>query len=228
MTFEELYKKLLEETIKTGKSPKILPEYDKYHIDCLLHPDKYPPVLSLGKNLWNDKEKGQAFDGCIFDAIVLNEKNEYVIDKDRCTGCAICIDECKGEVLTASKDVLPALHSIRNSKGPVYALIAPAFIGQFSQEVTPGKLRRAFKEIGFDGMVEVALFADILTLKEALEFDQNIVSNEDFQLTSCCCPLWIAMIRRIYHELIPHDCKWSNCKAYTSRSNHYFYWTLFG
>ena len=53
-------------------------------------------------------------------------------------------------------------------------------------------------------MIEVALFADILTLKEALEFDQNILQESDYQLTSCCCPMWIAMIRKIYHELMPH------------------------
>ena len=53
-------------------------------------------------------------------------------------------------------------------------------------------------------MIEVALFADILTLKEALEFDHNILNESDYQLTSCCCPMWIAMIRKIYHELMPH------------------------
>lgn len=53
-------------------------------------------------------------------------------------------------------------------------------------------------------MVEVALFADILTLKEALEFDLHIKKEGDFQLTSCCCPVWIAMIRNIYEELMPH------------------------
>ena len=53
-------------------------------------------------------------------------------------------------------------------------------------------------------MLEVALFADILTLKEALEFDKNIRTEADFQLTSCCCPMWIAMIRKVYNELMPH------------------------
>ena len=53
-------------------------------------------------------------------------------------------------------------------------------------------------------MVEVALFADILTLKEALEFDRHVQHTGDYQLTSCCCPIWISMIRRIYHELMPH------------------------
>ncbi len=83
-------------------------------------------------------------------------------------------------------------------------MIAPAFISQFSSEVTPGKLRSVFKHLGFAGMVEVALFADILTLKEALEFDKNILHEEDYQLTSCCCPMWISMIRKVYHELVPH------------------------
>ena len=70
--------------------------------------------------------------------------------------------------------------------------------------VTPGRLRSAFKALGFAGMVEVALFADILTLKEALDFDELVRSEEDFLLTSCCCPIWIAMIRKVYGSLTPH------------------------
>lgn len=58
-----------------------------------------------------------------------------------------------------------------------------------------GKLRTALKCLGFTGMLEVAVFADILTLKEALEFDKNIRDETQFQLTSCCCPMWIAMIK---------------------------------
>jgi len=37
-----------------------------------------------------------------------------------------------------------------------------------------------------------------------LEFDKNILTEQDYQLTSSCCPMWIAMIRKIYKELIPH------------------------
>ncbi len=53
-------------------------------------------------------------------------------------------------------------------------------------------------------MVEVALFADLLTLKEALAFDRHVHTDGDFQLTSCCCPVWIAMVRRVYRQLMPH------------------------
>ena len=96
------------------------------------------------------------------------------------------------------------MKAVREAKGPVYMMIAPAFLGQFGEDVTPGKLRTAFKALGFTGMVEVALFADILTLKEALEFDSHVKQKGDYQLTSCCCPVWIAMIRKSYHELMPH------------------------
>lgn len=94
------------------------------------------------------------------------------------------------------------LHS--EKKVPVYMMVAPAFFGQFSENVTPGKLRKAFKMLGFTGMVEVALFADVLTLKEALEFDRHVQEKGDFQLTSCCCPVWVAMIRKEFRELTPH------------------------
>ena len=62
------------------------------------------------------------------------------------------------------------LNIIQDESSLIYAMVAPAFLGQFSQDITPGKLRSALKFLGFNGMVEVSLFADILTLKEALEF----------------------------------------------------------
>ena len=46
----------------------------------------------------------------------------------------------------------------------VYALIAPAFMGQL-ERVSQGAIRAALKRAGFSGMVEVAVFADILTFE---------------------------------------------------------------
>jgi iron only hydrogenase large subunit-like protein len=203
-TFEELYRRLVQDSFDESSSPLDPKDYDPHHLDCLLHPDKYAPVLKIGDCKCPPDEPTACCESCIFDAIRPDEDGKIIIDKDLCVGCHSCVDNCKHENLTASRDILPALHAIRTAKGPVYALIAPAFLGQFTSEVTPGKLRTAFKKIGFAGMIEVALFADILTLKEALEFDKNINTETDYQLTSCCCPMWIGMIRRVYHELMPH------------------------
>ena len=104
--------------------------------------------------------------------------------------------------INLTKDANEALKILKSGKDLIYAMIAPAFLGQFSDKVTPGKLRTALKYLGFTGMVEVSLFADILTLIEALEFERNINDESDFMLTSCCCPMWISMLRK--NNLLSH------------------------
>lgn len=207
-TFNELYDRLVKASVK-NKAPQELEkireeEFDPHHLDCLLNPEQYAPVIRIGECTCSDSSQAACEGKCLFDALYRDEKGNVEINKDLCVGCSACIDSCQAKKLTASRDILPALAAVHDSKAPVYAMIAPAFISQFSKDVTPGKLRTAFKQLGFAGMVEVALFADILTLKEALEFNKNIVKETDFQLTSCCCPMWIAMIRKVYHELMPH------------------------
>ncbi len=199
-TFQELYEDLLRQKVSVEEP---LPrEYDPKHLDCLLHPEEYAPVIST--DTCTDCFERACQKSCIFDAIETGKEGELFINPSRCEGCAACIDACKSNHLAASKDVLPAMRAVRNASGPVYLMIAPAFSGQFRGHVTAGKLRSACKALGFTGMVEVALFADILTLKEALEFERHVREPGDFQLTSCCCPVWIAMIRKRYHELLPH------------------------
>ena len=74
---------------------------------------------------------------------------------------------------------------------------------------SPMELAKFYSDNGADELVFYditasaegrALFADILTLKESLEFDKHVNSEKDYQLTSCCCPMWIAMIKKIYNE----------------------------
>lgn len=203
MTFEELYRTMLKQAVEKGSVQADDLEASAGHLDCLLHPQDHPLVWPLNPCTC-PKEETHCAAACLFDAIVRRDDGTLAVDPDRCSGCGACIQACQSGNLTASRDVLPALDAVKHAKGPVYALIAPAFLGQFSTVVTPGRLRSAFKLLGFTGMVEVALFADLLTLKEALEFDRNIHTETDFQLTSCCCPMWIGMIRKLYHELMPH------------------------
>jgi len=204
----ELYQKLILETIDGTPIEELeknyQQQYDSDQLDCLLHPEKHPPVWHLGECTCSKEQKESCVNTCPFDAIRPNEKGNIQISAKDCVGCSLCIDHCPGQKLITSHDIIPALKAIRSNAGLTYALVAPAFLGQFSKEVTPGKLRTALKKIGFDGMIEVSLFADILTLKESLEFNKNVKKETDYQLTSCCCPLWIAMIRKIYNDLMPH------------------------
>lgn len=206
--FNELYKRLTKASINNNLESEINKvknsQYNPHDLDCLLNPKKYSVVIRTGNCMCDGKQKNSCLEKCFFNALYKDENGNVSIDDTLCVGCHECIDNCKAKKLTENREILAVLEAIHNSDVPVYAMVAPAFINQYSKEVTPGKLRMALKKLGFTGMLEVALFADILTLKEAFEFDKNIVNEKDFQLTSCCCPMWIAMIRRVYKELVPH------------------------
>ncbi|NLI21335.1 MAG: 4Fe-4S binding protein [Clostridiales bacterium] len=203
MTFEELYRRMLRQAVSGADKVPLPEDVNPHQLDCLLHPETCAPILRIAdcRDCGPDPACAAV---CLLRAVKRGPDGNVHIDPTLCAGCASCVEACQSGALTASRDALPALSAIKHAKGPVYALIAPAFHGQFAADVTPGRLRNAFKSLGFQGMVEVALFADILTLKEALEFDRNILTEEDYQLTSCCCPMWIAMLRKVYHELMPH------------------------
>ena len=82
----------------------------------------------------------------------------------------------------------------------VIAIVAPAFIGQFSGQVSPGKLVSAMKALGFDQVVEVAIGADMCTIEEARDFMEKVPTQQDYMATSCC-PAWHSMI----HKLFPSE-----------------------
>lgn len=209
-TYEDIFQKLvraayqgnINETIEAirqeGRS-------DQEKLELLLHPENLAPVIHLRKDdCACSNESTPCEVACLFSAIERNEKGQIRISPEACLGCARCLESCQSGHLVDRKDFIPLFEELSTRKHPVYAMIAPAFVGQFSSEVTPGKLRSAFKKLGFYGMMEVALFADILTLKEAFEFDRAIHEDQDFMLTSCCCPMWVAMIRKTYDTLVPH------------------------
>jgi iron only hydrogenase large subunit-like protein len=141
---------------------------------------------------------------CPFDAIIVdNEKNTTVIDEDKCTDCGFCVEACPNGAIVDRVEFIP-LFDLLKSKKPVIAAVAPAIIGQFGDNITIDQLRTAFKKIGFTDMVEVAFFADMLTLKEAIEFDHFVKKEEDLMITSCCCPMWVAMLKRVYNDLVKY------------------------
>lgn len=141
---------------------------------------------------------------CLFNAIEKDEAGEVVIKDDYCVHCGDCIQICPYDNLVDKKEFIPLIEVLQDRTVPVYAITAPALTGQFGPDVTMGKFRAALKRLGFYGMVEVALFADILTLKEALEFDIHVQKEGDFVLTSCCCPMWWGMIKKVYGQLVSH------------------------
>lgn len=190
MKLEELFRRVADKQDQQKKeNGEVGKDTDervwRNELDCLLDLEKSREKIN------DDNEQNQM--DCLSDIEKENERAAISIQQPDWV-----------HALEPGKDACESMRAVNENGGAAYALVAPAFLGQFREEVTPGKLRSAMKALGFTGMVEVALFADVLTLKEALEFERHVHKKGDFQLTSCCCPVWIAMIRKEYKDLMPH------------------------
>ncbi len=150
----------------------------------------------------DNKVKFPCIKACPFDAIYFDkESNSTVIDDDKCINCGFCIDSCKNGRILDLVEFIPVIDLIKENK-TVIAAAAPSIIGQFGNDVTLDQLRSAFIKLGFTDMIEVAFTADMLSIKEAVEFDKHVKNEDDLLLTSCCCPMWVGMIKKVYSELI--------------------------
>ena len=141
---------------------------------------------------------------CPLQALSRDDCGGLVIDHEKCLGEGDCLKHCSFGALSEKSQFVPLITLLRNQNAPVYASVAPAFTGQFGPEVTPGKLRSALLQLGFSEMIETALYADLITMKEAFEFDEHVHTEGDFLITSCCCPVWIKLIEGRFASLTSH------------------------
>lgn len=139
---------------------------------------------------------------CPFDAIIDNkENNTKVIDNERCIDCDLCIDACDNGNFIDKVEFLPIMELIKNNT-KVIAAVAPAISGQWGPNTTMDQMRAALINLGFTDMIEVAFAADMLTIKEAVEFNKHVKSSSDLMITSCCCPMWVGMLKKVYKSLV--------------------------
>ncbi len=62
--------------------------------------------------------------------------------------------------------------------------MAPAYISQFGEDVTPRKFKTALEILGFSDLYEVALGADIGAISEAHHYAKEVATGETFRFCS--------------------------------------------
>ena len=162
------------------------------------------PVIAKINGICKDCGDNTCKDLCKHEAGIYRRNEGPVIDNNQCISCGECVVRCDFGALADKIQFIPLVNLLKDKNATVFAAVAPAITGQFGDDVTMGKLRTAFKLLGFADMVEVALFADILTIREALEFSNLVKTEKDFFLTSCCCPVWFNMTKKGYPEMYKH------------------------
>lgn len=143
-------------------------------------------------------------DVCKYEAHIYQRGEGPVIEDNKCLSCGECVINCDFGALADKIEFIPLIDLLKDARTPVYATVAPAIVGQFGDDITMGQLRTALKLIGFEDVIEVALFADILTIREAFEFNELVKQKGDFFLTSCCCPIWFNMTKKHYPGIFDH------------------------
>ncbi len=160
-----------------------------------------PVIAKVDRPCRDCKDHQKCQEACKYEAQVYRRNIGPVIENNKCLSCGQCVTNCDFGALADKVEFIPLINLLQDDNTDVYATVAPAIVGQFGDEVSIGKLRTALKLLGFRDMIEVAMFADILTIREAFEFDGLVKTEEDFFLTSCCCPVWWNLTKKNYPEI---------------------------
>lgn len=133
---------------------------------------------------------------CGMDAIGFDAYNRAQIDQDKCVACGQCLVSCPFGAIVDKGQIFQVIQSILKGD-KVVAIVAPAFIGQFGKQASPGKFVAAMKALGFDRVTEVAIGADMCTIEEAKDFVEKVPAKQKYMTTSCC-PAWHSMVYKLF------------------------------
>ena len=134
-------------------------------------------------------------EACGMHCIGSDENGRADIDYDRCVSCGMCLVNCPFGAISDKSQIMQVIRAIRDGE-EVIAAVAPAFVGQFGGKGNVGKLREAFKQLGFSGVEEVAVGADLCTVEEADDYLEEVVHEQHLPfLATSCCPAWSSMAK---------------------------------
>lgn len=131
-------------------------------------------------------------------AIESDEFGRAKINYDKCVSCGMCLVNCPFGAIADKSQIFQVIQAIKSDR-EVYAIMAPAFVGQFGPKVNLKTIDDAMKQLGFTGVYEVAIGADLCTYEEALDFMEKVPSKLKFMGTSCC-PSWSVMAKTEFPE----------------------------
>lgn len=138
---------------------------------------------------------------CGVKAFTSDEQGRAKIIDDKCVSCGMCMVSCPFGAISDKSQIFQLAHAL-NEGIPIIAEVAPAFIGQFGEHITPRKFKAALLALGFSQVYEVALGADIGAISEAHHYAAKVHTKElPFLLTSCC-PSWSVLAKKYFPDII--------------------------
>ena len=138
---------------------------------------------------------------CGVGAIGSDKMGRAKIDNDKCVSCGMCMVNCPFGAISDKSQIFQLARALSEGE-EIVAELAPAYIGQFGDNVTQRNMKEALKKLGFKEIYEVALGADIGAIAEAHHYVEKVATGElPFLLTSCC-PSWAMLAKKQFPDMV--------------------------
>ncbi len=134
-------------------------------------------------------------ESCPTKAISVRENRIASIQDEHCTSCGKCIVHCPFGAVVDTSQLVNLAQEIDQQNHNIYAVIAPAFVGQFGRKVAPGQVKSALLELGFKDVLEAALGADKTIELESEEYKERSAHGHQL-MTSSCCPAYVYAVEK--------------------------------
>lgn len=171
---------------------------------CIAACDKLQSVGVIGAN-----ERGfKTHVGCAFDED---------LGKTDCVSCGQCIVVCPTGAIAEKDDTDKVWAALADSSKHVIVATAPSIrvtLGEaFGMPIgsnVKGKMVTALKNLGFAGVYDTDIAADLTIMEESQELIHRIQTGGPLPLITSCSPGWIKFCEHNFHDFIPNL---SSCKS---------------
>jgi len=142
---------------------------------------------------------------------------ETSLGDNACINCGQCIVACPTGALYERDDTAKVMEAIADPSKKVYICTAPSVRAQIGEcfgyepgTDVEGKMVAAIKRLGFDGVFDMNLTADLTIMEEATEFLGRVKNGGVLPMITSCSPGWIKFCEHYYPEMTENL---STCKS---------------
>ena len=142
---------------------------------------------------------------------------EKALSETSCINCGQCIVACPVGALYERDDTDKVLDAIADPSKHVLICTAPSVRAQIGEcfgyepgTDCEGKMVAALKRLGFDGVYDMNLTADLTIMEEATEFLGRVNNGGALPMITSCSPGWIKYCEHYYPEFTENL---STCKS---------------